>query len=98
MSASIQRKAETSIRIDGVTVPGFEHVRDAFAANFSRGDAYEEVGASLSVFHAGRCVVDLWGGHRDSALSRPWTRDTLINVWSTTQGIAALAVALLVDP
>lgn len=99
MSGSTQRKADYAppVKIEGTVVAGFEHVREAFAANFARGDAYEEIGASLSVFHAGRCIVDLWGGYRDAALSRPWTRDTLINVWSTTKGIAALAVALLVD-
>ena len=32
--------------------PGFEHVREAFAANFARGDAYEDVGASLTVYRA----------------------------------------------
>ncbi len=99
MSGSTQRKVTLvpPVKIEGMVAPGFEHVRDAFAANFSRGDAYEEIGASLHVLHAGQCVVDLWGGYRDSAFGRPWTRDTLINVWSTTKGVAALAVALLVD-
>ncbi len=99
MSALGQRQIEqdASARIEGAVAPGFEHVRDAFASNFARGDAYEDVGASLCVFRAGRCVVDLWGGFRDSARTQPWTRDTLINVWSTTKGITALAVALLVE-
>lgn len=98
MTALSSRRSEpASVRIDGSVAPGFEHVREAFAANFTRGDAYEDVGASLSVYRAGRCVVDLWGGYRDSARTRPWTQDTLINVWSTTKGITALAVALLVE-
>ena len=87
----------TSLRIEGKVAPGFEKVRDTFAANFARGDAYQDVGASLCVYRAGKMIVDLWGGYRDAAQSNPWTRDTLINVWSTTKGITALAVAQLVD-
>jgi len=98
MSGSTLRKVDApALSIEGTVAPGFEFVRDAFASNFSRGDAYEDVGASLAVYRGGRCVVDLWGGYRDSARTRAWTRDTLINVWSTTKGITALAVALLVD-
>ena len=87
----------TGLRIEGHAAPGFEKVRDAFAANFARGDAYQDVGAGLCVYRAGQPVVDLWGGYRDAAQTLPWTRDTLINVWSTTKGIAALALAQLVD-
>ena len=47
--------------------PGFERVRDAFAANFERDEPLREVGASLSVYHRGKRVVDLWGGWRDAA-------------------------------
>jgi CubicO group peptidase (beta-lactamase class C family) len=99
MSGSTLRKVDAApaVAIEGAVAAGFEGVREAFASNFTRGDAYEEVGAALCVFQAGRCVVDIWGGHRDSARAQPWTRDTLINVWSTTKGITALAVALLVD-
>jgi len=98
MSGSTLRKVDApALAIEGTVAPGFEHVRDAFASNFSRGDAYEDVGASLAVYRGGRCVVDLWGGYRDSGRTRAWTRDTLINVWSTTKGVTALAVALLVD-
>jgi CubicO group peptidase (beta-lactamase class C family) len=98
MSGSTLRKMDApALSIEGTVAPGFEHVRDAFASNFSRGDAYEDVGASLAVYRGGRLVADLWGGYRDSARTRPWTRDTLINVWSTTKGITAVAVALLVD-
>jgi CubicO group peptidase (beta-lactamase class C family) len=98
MSGSTLRKTDAvPLAIEGTVAPGFAHVRDAFASNFSRGDAYEDVGASLAVYRGGKCVVDLWGGYRDQARSRTWTSDTLINVWSTTKGITAIAVALLVD-
>jgi len=83
--------------IEGMVAGGFEPVRDAFAANFERPPAYRDVGASLAVYRHGECVVDLWGGHLDRQGGRPWQRDTLVNLWSTTKGIAAICVALLVD-
>lgn len=83
--------------IAGTVAAGFEPVRDAFAANFERPQAYRELGAALAVYRHGECVVDLWGGYADQACTRPWTRDTLVNLWSTTKGIAALCVARLVD-
>src|SRR6185503_4685799 len=49
------------------------------------------------VFHEGACVVDLWGGWADRARTRPWARDTLINVWSATKAVMATAIARLVD-
>ena len=42
-------------------------------------------------------VVDLWGGHHDRARTRPWQRDTLVNVYSTTKGVTALCAHRLVD-
>lgn len=83
--------------IEGAVSPGFQAVRDAFAANFDRPEAYREIGASLAVYRHGECLVDLWGGHADRAGTRPWRRDTLVNLWSTTKGISALCVARLVD-
>ena len=83
--------------IRGDAAPGFEAVREVFAANFARPEAYREIGAALAVYRHGDCVVDLWGGHADRARTRPWERGTLVNLWSTTKGIAALCVAQLVD-
>ncbi len=83
--------------IAGWVAPGFDGVHDAFAANFRRGGEDEECGAALAVYLDGRCVVDLWGGFTDAARTRPWARDTLVNVWSASKGVAALAVAILVD-
>ena len=80
--------------ISGYTAPGFEALRDAFQQNFAAG---LEVGASLCVEHRSERVVDLWGGYRDLAVTERWHPDTLINVYSTTKGIAAAAFALLVE-
>jgi CubicO group peptidase (beta-lactamase class C family) len=82
------------LRIDGIAAPGFEPVRDAFAANFTeRG----EVGAALSVYHRGYPVVDLWGGVADPATDRPWREDTLVLVYSMTKGVSAVCAHLLVE-
>lgn len=73
--------------IDGYTAPGFEAVRDAFAANFAdRG----EVGAGFSAFHKGTLIANLWGGIADVESGRVWDEDTLILVFSTTKGATAM--------
>jgi len=86
-----------SYDVEGTVAPGFEAAKEAFAANFARLGDYQEVGASFAAFHRGRCVVDLWGGFRDGARTKAWTRDTLANIWSSTKAITAVAVARLVD-
>jgi len=64
--------------IHGHCDPRFLAVRDAFAANFAAG---REVGASFAATVEGEPVVDLWGGHADAATTRPWERDTIVNVF-----------------
>lgn len=79
---------------EGHCDPAFERVADIFADNFDRG---LEVGASVAASVDGELVVDLWGGHADAAMSRPWTEHTLANLYSTTKPMAALCVHLLAD-
>ncbi|MBS0412113.1 MAG: beta-lactamase family protein [Proteobacteria bacterium] len=83
--------------VQGFVRPGLERVRQVFAANFDRDDGYRELGASLVAYRDGECVIDLWGGWRDAERRIPWTADTLVNIWSATKGLAAIAVAMLVD-
>ena len=78
--------------IDGAVAPGFEPVRDAFAANFAR---FGERGAACAVYADGRLVVDLWGGEADHTTGRPWTADTLSVIWSATKGAVGVLVNLL---
>jgi CubicO group peptidase (beta-lactamase class C family) len=89
--------ADTSVasaEINGTCAKGFEAVRSAFAANFA---SPGEAGASVSVVRNGEVVADLWGGYADAARQRPWKRDTLANVWSTTKGMGALVCGMLVE-
>ncbi|MET8976437.1 serine hydrolase domain-containing protein [Streptomyces sp. NPDC004539] len=72
----------------------FAGVRAAFEANFRDRD---ELGAAVAVFVDGRPVADLWGGWADRARTRPWERDTVVNVWSTTKGVTSLCAHLLAD-
>lgn len=78
----------------GSVAPGFEKVADAFALNFEDG---LELGASFAAIVDGETVVELWGGYADRNKQRLWDRDTLVPVYSTTKGIAALVIARLVD-
>jgi CubicO group peptidase (beta-lactamase class C family) len=80
--------------VDGSVEPGFEGVRDAFAANFAE---HDEVGAAVAVYVDGRPVVDLWGGHADAERSRPWERDTVVPVFSSTKGVTAVAANLAIE-
>ncbi|MCW2588519.1 MAG: esterase [Mycobacterium sp.] len=76
--------------VSGDVDDGYGRVADAFRRNLSSG---QELGAAVAVYRDGRKVVDLWGGFRDGTTQAPWETDTLVNVFSTTKGVASLAVA-----
>jgi CubicO group peptidase (beta-lactamase class C family) len=84
----------SSARVQGFAEPGFEAVHEAFARNFA---LHGEVGAAVCVYRHGRPVVDLWGGLADRDADRPWTRDTTGVVFSTTKGVTAALVNLLLE-
>lgn len=79
------------IVIEGHVSPGFEAVREAFARNFSQ---RHELGGACCVYYQGEKVVDLWGGVRNKATGEPWQEDTMVLVYSTTKGLAAMTLAL----
>jgi len=72
----------------------FSKVRDGFASNFAAG---KEIGASVCVTVDGKPVLDLWAGHADKARTKPWHKNTIVNVYSTTKGLGAACAALLVE-
>lgn len=80
--------------IDGFVVPGFERVRDEFERNFAE---RSDVGAAVSVTVDNKPVVDLWGGWQDESATRPWTRDTIVNVWSVGKAITAICLLRVVE-
>jgi len=78
---------------------GFAHdryapVREIFEGNLTSG---ADVGASFCATVEGETVVDLWGGHADEGKTRPWVRDTIVNVYSTTKTMTALTALLVAD-
>lgn len=83
-----------AIPVHGYCHPKFTAVADAFVNNFS---VHAEIGAATTVFHCGEKVVDLWAGYKDSDLSIPWEKDTLVCVMSTSKAIASIALLSLVD-
>ena len=83
-----------SVKIEGTCNPRFNRVKEIFADSFTNGI---EVGAAVAAIIDGKSVIDLWGGHVDKAKTKPWTRDTLVNVYSTTKGLAATCAHRLVD-
>jgi CubicO group peptidase (beta-lactamase class C family) len=85
------RRVAKSNAISGFVKPGFENVRKAFVENFERRN---ELGAACCIYHRGEKVVDLWGGFRNEATGEPWEEDTMVIVFSTTKGLAGLAMAL----
>jgi CubicO group peptidase (beta-lactamase class C family) len=80
--------------VHGHCAKGFEPVREAFSQNFSDG---LELGAATSVVIEGETVVDLWAGYMDANRTRPWNRDTIVQVMSTTKGVTALVANRLVE-
>ncbi len=46
------------------------------------------------MYYRGEKVVDLWGGVRTKASGEPWEEDTMVIVYSTTKGLAAMTLAL----
>jgi CubicO group peptidase (beta-lactamase class C family) len=84
----------SDVTIHGECAPRFARVREVFAAAFAAG---KEVGAAVAVVHDGETVVDLWGGWADQARTRPWERDTIVNVYSCTKAMAAICAQQLVE-
>ena len=69
-------------------------MQDALAEIFASGS---EVGAALAVYVDGHAVADLWGGHADAARTRPWERDTIVNLYSVGKAITAVCALRLVE-
>jgi len=80
--------------VQGLAHDRYAAARTAFEGNLERGD---DIGASFCATVEGETVVDLWGGFADPARTRPWTGDTIVNVYSTTKTMTALTALLVAD-
>ena len=81
------------MEIHGTCDDSFSAVQDAFALNFEEG---LEVGACVAVTVEGEPVVDIWAGDADPH-GKPWEKDTVVNVYSTTKTMAATCMLMLAD-
>ncbi|MFP5322164.1 MAG: serine hydrolase domain-containing protein [Acidimicrobiia bacterium] len=80
--------------IEGLVPERFTKVADALARSIDDG---ADVGGSVAIAIDGELVADFWGGFVDEARTRPWERDTIVNVWSTTKTMSALTALVLAD-
>ena len=55
----------------------YEQLADVLASCLDDG---LDLGASVAVTVDGETVADLWGGWADEARTKPWQRDTIVNV------------------
>jgi CubicO group peptidase (beta-lactamase class C family) len=83
-----------NVEVKGHCDEKFTAVKEAFIRNF---EADLEVGASFAATVDGKFVVDIWGGFADEAMTRPWEKDTIVNVYSTTKVMTAICVHMLID-
>ncbi len=74
--------------------PDSRRVRRALAEILASGS---EVGAAVAVYVDRHAVVDLWGGHADTARTRPWERDTIVNLYSVGKAVTAVCALRLVE-
>lgn len=69
-------------------------VHETFERGFTD---HGELGASVAVMIDGKLAMDLHAGFMDKAKTRPWTADTLANVFSVTKAWTATMAHRLVD-
>jgi len=80
--------------VQGRCEPRFESLRRALADTIETG---REVGAAIAVYVGKQPVVDLWAGHTDSARTRPWDEDTIVNLYSVGKAVTAVCALRLVE-
>lgn len=90
--AESAKPASTSVAVEGTVAPGYEGVRDAFAA----GQADDPGGAQLCVYRHGKAVVNLWCG-RDRVNNRPYTGETVAVIFSAAKGLVSTCLHMLAE-
>ena len=82
------------VEVKGYCDDKFSAVKEAFRKNF---EADLELGTSFAATIDGKFVVDIWGGYANEARTRPWEKDTIVNVYSTTKVMTAICAHILID-
>jgi CubicO group peptidase (beta-lactamase class C family) len=86
-TAQVGPRGEGATTLAGETAPGFEPVREELERLLA---TEADCAGQLCAYVAGRKVVDLWGGTDVGP-------DDLMGVFSSTKGVSAIAMALLVE-
>ncbi|HWY52220.1 MAG TPA: serine hydrolase domain-containing protein [Chthoniobacterales bacterium] len=63
-----------------------ERLTPLFQENFEK---FGELGAAISVWQNGKELLELHAGFRDARREQPWTKDTLVLIWSATKGLGS---------
>jgi len=82
------------MEIHGECDPQFSKVKETFEKLFQED---REIGSCFAVYKDGNPLVDLWGGFQDKDKTKPWQKDNLVTVYSTTKGVAAFCIALAME-
>ena len=82
------------MEIHGECDPQFSKVKETFEKLYQED---REIGSCFAVYKDGNPLVDLWGGFQDKDKTKPWQKDNLVTVYSTTKGVAAFCIALAME-
>jgi CubicO group peptidase (beta-lactamase class C family) len=82
------------MEIYGECDPQFSKVKETFEKLHQED---REIGSCFAVYKDGKPLVDLWGGFQDEDRNKPWQKDNLVTVYSTTKGVAAFCIALAME-
>jgi CubicO group peptidase (beta-lactamase class C family) len=93
MTARRTKERTLSAPVHGTCDERFAKVRAVFERSFEGG----EIGAGVAVLIDGDPVIDLWGGWTDEERTRRWERDTIVNVYSVTKGMASVCMNRLIE-
>ena len=73
----------------------FSKLRNLMEESIASG---QDIGASLCINLNGEDnVVDIWGGYANESTKKPWEKDTVVNVFSTTKSVTNLAALMLIS-
>ena len=80
--------------VNGFCEENFLDAKSIFEESINSGF---ELGGAICIEVEGKKVLDLWGGHLDHERTEPWRENTIVNVFSTTKGIAAICLLQLIE-
>ncbi|KAF5138917.1 Beta-lactamase domain-containing protein 2 [Metarhizium anisopliae] len=82
-------------QVQGYCDARFSKLRDLMQESITSG---QDIGASLCInINGEKNVVDIWGGYADASTKKPWEKDTIVNVFSTTKLVTNLAALMLIS-